>query len=152
MLRKLIKDRSSLLPLILRITLGLILIPQGFHLIINYYDSLDWLMKGTFQLPFLVAYAIIVIEFYGGIFLIAGLSGRLTAGAIGLLVIAAISYHSIPGLSTDLLGQTIGQGIEFHLLVLAITLVLIITGSGKVSLDHIINRVICQNTLKKCTE
>ncbi|MEO1050159.1 MAG: DoxX family protein [Bacteroidota bacterium] len=150
MIKSIIERKPDLLPLILRISLGIVFIPKGFELVLNYHDSLDWLTTGALGLPAYFAYAVIVIEFYGALFLVVGLSSRIMAASIGLLVIGTIPYHIFSGLSIDWVGETVGYGLEFQLLIVGIIAVLMITGSGKLSLDHFINRFLCQNQIKEC--
>ncbi|MEL7004825.1 MAG: DoxX family protein [Bacteroidota bacterium] len=144
MIRSIIEKKPDLLPLILRISLGIVFIPKGFDLVMNYYDSLDWLTTGSLNLPIYLAYAVIFIEFYASLFLILGLSSRIMAASIGLLVLGAIPYHFFSGLSIDWIGQTVGVGLEFHLIVIGMIIVLMITGSGKLSLDHFIGRFLAK--------
>ncbi|MEM9327999.1 MAG: DoxX family protein [Bacteroidota bacterium] len=134
-----IKSNTDYLPLLLRVSLGWVLIPQGFNMMMNYYDSLNWI-GGALHLPLFLAYLVIVIEFYASLFLIVGLGGRIMAGAIALVVLAAIPYHFFSESSTDWTGQTIGQGIELHLLMVGTAIALMVTGSGKLSLDRAIQR------------
>jgi putative oxidoreductase len=75
------------------------------------------------------------IEFFGGIFLLAGLLTRISAGALGVTMIVAIKaakWDEVDSLET-LLGFD-----EFEYL--ALFLWLAIAGAGRVSLDYFIQR------------
>jgi putative oxidoreductase len=73
-------------------------------------------------------------EFFGGIFVIAGLLTRLVAFAICVeMAVAVIKVH----LKNGLVGQ---GGYEFPLALAAMAFLLIFTGAGPIALDAIIKR------------
>jgi putative oxidoreductase len=52
------------------------------------------------------------------------------------MLVAVLMVHVQNGLFMNWSGQQKGEGFEFHLLALAIPLVLIVRGSGPLSVDH----------------
>jgi len=141
MLKRSIKDQADYLPLLLRAGLGLVLIPQGFSMVTNYHDTLDWLTGDVIQMPMIIAYFIIIVEFYGSLFLILGLASKLMAGALGLVVSAAIPFHFTSDTNMDWVGQYIGSGISLHLLIIVLAVILVMRGSGKWSVDEMISHI-----------
>ena len=139
-MKRLINSEKDAIPLLLRLTLGLVIIPQGYTLVSNYYESLDWLTGDSLKLPLIVAYLIIMIQFYASLFLIFGLASRVMAIALAGVVLAAIPFHFISELELDWVGQTIGNGVSFHVLTIVVALLLVIRGSGKWSLDRAITQ------------
>jgi putative oxidoreductase len=75
------------------------------------------------------AWAVAVVEFVGGIFLILGILPRLSAAAIGIVMIVAVI--TIYGVKSFLMPF---GGPEYQLLILAVCLSIILTGAGKLSI------------------
>ena len=80
-------------------------------------------------------------ESIGSLALIAGLLTRFTAASFIVIMLGAIMTVHLPqGFFMNWFGQQQGEGIEFHLLVIAMSLVLLVVGGGKWSLDAVIAR------------
>jgi putative oxidoreductase len=75
------------------------------------------------------------VEFFGGMLLLAGLLTRITAGALGVVMIVAVI--SVQWADVDSL-QTL-LGLE-EIMYLALFVWLAIAGAGRVSLDHLLER------------
>jgi putative oxidoreductase len=89
------------------------------------------------HIPVIFAFLAICAEFLGGIGLILGALGRVAAFGIACnMLVAVLMVHVQNGLFMNWSGQQKGEGFEFHLLALAIALVLIVRGSGPFSVDH----------------
>jgi len=87
-------------------------------------------------IPAVLAFPAIAAEFIGGLGLILGLSGRVVAFGIACVMAVAIAkVHVAIGLFMNWYGNQKGEGIEFHLLVLAMAVAVMIEGSGAVSAD-----------------
>jgi putative oxidoreductase len=81
----------------------------------------------------------IAAEFLGGIGLLMGFMTRLSALAVGTyMAIAMFRNHWMYGFFMNWNGLKRGEGIEFHLLAVAMALALLGTGGGHLSLDHAI--------------
>ena len=79
----------------------------------------------------------IVAEFGGGIALVLGLLGRLAAaGLIVNMLVAIFVVHGRFGFFMNWSGQQAGEGIEFHLVALALLLTILVHGSGPMSVDR----------------
>ena len=75
------------------------------------------------------------VEFFGGILLLLGLMTRISAGALGIVMIVAVKsaqWEDVDSLQTLL-------GLE-EVIYLALFLWLAIAGAGRVSLDHLLER------------
>jgi putative oxidoreductase len=128
---------SSLEPLmlpLLRVALGVVLIPHGCQKLFGIF--------GGAQIPFVkffeangyvpgAAWVIVIglIEFGGGLLMIAGLFTRLVALLMSLFMINAIVVTSAKGFF-----WTAG-GAEYAILLLVVSLVFMIRGAGDYSLD-----------------
>jgi putative oxidoreductase len=79
----------------------------------------------------------ICAEFLGGIGLIVGALGRIAAFGIACnMIVAVLMVHLQFGLLMNWSGQQKGEGFEYHLLAIAIALVLMARGSGSFSVDR----------------
>jgi len=93
-------------------------------------------------IPPVFAFLAIAAQFFGGCLLIVGLAGRIAALAIICnMVVAVAKVHWQFGLFMNWFGTQKGEGFEYHLLAIAIGLVVVIRGSGTLSLDRLLARV-----------
>ncbi len=125
----------------LRLIISVLLFPNGLKLVSNYRSSLEWLTGHEFNYPILVAYMVIVIQFYSCFFLTLGIASRYLAVLVIASALTTIPYHFGGNLSEDWLGQPTGHGILFHLLLLICSMILVIKGSGRFSVDYMISRI-----------
>jgi len=93
---------------------------------------------GMLHIPAPFAALAIGAEFFGGLGLIVGLFSRVAAFGIfcNMLVAVAMVHHQF-GLFMNWAGTQKGEGFEFHLLALAITVFLMIRGAGAASVDRL---------------
>lgn len=126
---------------ILRVVLGIVFFPHGAQ------KMLGWFGGGGFAgtvgyftgqgIPYVFAVLVVLAEFLGSLGLIVGLLTRIAAFGITCVMVGAIFMVHLPnGFFMNWTGQQAGEGFEFHLLVLAITVVLMIRGAGAYSLDR----------------
>jgi putative oxidoreductase len=93
-------------------------------------------LTGTVHLPWLIAFLVIMIEFFGSLSLIAGFAGRVWAVLTIILMLGIIfSAHLDNGFFMNWFGNQKGEGYEYHLLVIGLCLALLVNGSGKLSVD-----------------
>jgi putative oxidoreductase len=89
------------------------------------------------HVPAPLAFLAISAEFFGGLGLIFGLLTRIAAFGISVNMLVAIFMVHLPnGFFMNWTGQQKGEGYEYHLLVLAITVSLMIRGAGAFSVDR----------------
>ncbi len=126
----------------LRLTLGIILFPHGAQKLLGWFGGYGYTgTMGYFTdsvgLPWIVGLAIILLEFFGSLLLIAGLGTRVWAlGTIGLMTGIILTAHLSNGFFMDWDGVMQGEGYEFHLLYIGGAIALLLNGSGKFSLDN----------------
>ena len=130
---------------IARIVLGIIFFAHGAQKMLGWYGGpgLASSMR-TFtehlHLPSALAFLVIAGEFFGGIGLIVGLLSRIAALFIALTMVGAVAtVHLRFGLFLNWFGNQEGHGIEYHLLAIALTLVLVVKGAGAFSLDRLVH-------------
>jgi len=130
---------------IARLVLGIIFFAHGAQKMLGWYGGpgLASTMR-TFtehlHLPSTLAFLVIAGEFFSGIGLIVGLFSRIAALFIVLTMLGAIAtVHFRFGLFMDWFGSQKGHGIEYHLLAIALALVVVVKGAGAFSLDGLVH-------------
>ena len=95
-------------------------------------------MSHMFPAP--LVFLAIAAEFFGSLGLIFGFLGRIAAfGIFCNMVVAIFKVHIVNGLFMNWMGNQKGEGFEYHLLVIAMTIAIMIKGSGAMSLDHMLS-------------
>src|ERR1700756_1589903 len=129
---------------IARLVLGIIFFGHGAQKMLGWYGGpgLASSMR-TFtehlHLPSTLAFLVIAGELFSGIGLIVGLFSRIAALVIALTMVGAIAtVHFRFGLFMDWFGSQKGQGIEYHLLAIALALIVVVKGAGVFSLDRLV--------------
>lgn len=84
---------------------------------------------------------VIATEASATVALLFGLFGRIAAlGLAGIIIGAVATVHWPNGFFMNWSGAQAGEGFEFHLLILAMTAVVVLKGSGALSVDHALSR------------
>jgi putative oxidoreductase len=119
--------------LVMRLTLGAIMVAHGYHKVLNLHQTAHF-MAGL-GIPTGLAYVSSFTEFLGGLLVLSGLFTRIAAFAIVIdLVVAIWKVHWHNGL----MGSSNGPGYEFPLAVATLALALIFFGAGPISLDQVL--------------
>jgi putative oxidoreductase len=128
-----------------RIVLGIIFFAHGAQKMLGWYSGpgLASSMR-TFtehlHLPPTLAFLVIAGELFSGVGLIVGLFSRIAALVIALTMVGAIAtVHFRFGLFLNWFGTQEGHGIEYHLLAIALALVIVVQGAGAFSLDRLLH-------------
>ncbi len=145
------------LTLVLRLTLGLVILPHGAQKLLGWYGGYGF--KGTMgfftqtmRIPAPLALLAIVAEFFGPLALFLGLLTRPAALGIGaVMVVAALTSHLRNGFFMNWFGNQKGEGFEYHLLVLAISAAVIWRGAGAYSLDGLLARRLARRSPEPVT-
>jgi putative oxidoreductase len=130
--------------LILRLTLGLVMFPHGAQKLLGWFGGFGFsgtmgFFTETMHLPWLIAFLIIIGEFFGSLGLLAGLLTRFSAASIGVIMLGAITLVHFPnGFFMNWFGKQQGEGYEYHLLVIGIAAALMVIGAGRWSADRMI--------------
>jgi len=141
MLRSLIYTTDSRIAMLARLALGIVIFPHGAQNLLGWYGGpgLDGAL-GSYSglgIPSFVGWLVILTEFVGGMALIVGFVGRLMAFAIAInLVAAVLTLHWSVGFFMNWNGQLRGEGFEFHILAITLALIVMILGSGAISIDR----------------
>lgn len=132
--RPVVRDAALLF---LRVVLGVVFIAHGWD---------RWFLSGMVETtgqfsawgvpqPRLSAYLTAMAELLGGALLLLGVLTTLTAGALTLLVTAALYFVHLGN------GFFVAQGgVEYPLVVIAALLMIVVFGSGRASIDGVLQR------------
>jgi putative oxidoreductase len=136
-----------------RIVLGIIFFSHGAQKMLGWYggpglpSSLRTFTEHL-HLPSTLAYLVITGEFFSGIGLMVGLFSRIAALFIVLTMVGAIAtVHFRFGLFMDWFGSQKGHGIEYHLLAIALAMVVAVNGAGAFSLDGLVHKYVSRSEL-----
>jgi putative oxidoreductase len=141
MFRKLINTTDDSVVTILRLVLGLLFFAHGAQKTLGWFGGYGFsgtmgFFTNAMHIPAPLAFLAICAEFLGSIGLILGLLGRVAAFGIACnMVVAVVMVHRHFGLFANWFGNQKGEGIEYHLLALAICLAILVKGSGAFSID-----------------
>ena len=130
---------------ILRFTLGIVMFPHGMQKMLGTFGGYGFkstmaYFTDTLHFPWILSCLIIVIEFVCPLTLFVGLAGKVSAFMLLIIMAGAIiTTNYANGFFMNWFGNQSGEGYEYHLLVIGICLALIVTGSGKYSVDNWFN-------------
>ena len=144
MFKKLIQTNDDVAVLVLRLMLGIVFFPHGMQKLFGWFGGYGF--SGTFDMfttkmaiPAVFAFLAIIAEGLGPLGLITGLLTRVAAFGIAVeMAVAVYMLHWQNGFFMNWFGNQKGEGYEYHLLVIAIAIALMIKGGGKWSVDKAI--------------
>lgn len=128
--------------LVVRILLGTVIGMHGAQKLLGWFEGYGFegtvgFFTQTIGLPYLFAVVIILAESLGMIALIFGLFSRILSGSLIIIMLGAIfTTHGQYGFFMNWSGTQGGEGFEFHLLAIGMSLIILLHGAGTFSLDH----------------
>ena len=131
---------------IARIVLGVVFFAHGAQLALGWFggpglQSTVQVLREHLRIPAPLAVLAVAAEFLGGLGLIVGLLSRVAALSIAVvMIVALVAVHWKFGFFMDWYGDKKGHGIEYHVLVLALALLVIVKGGGAFSLDQVLQQ------------
>ena len=144
MIRKLIATNNDAAITILRLVLGVVFFAHGAQKALGWFGGYGFtgtmgFFTGMMHIPAAFAFLAIAAEFLGGLGLILGLLTRVAAFGIfcNMIVAVAMVHHQF-GFFMNWTGAQKGEGYEYHLLLLAASVVLMIRGAGAASVDRLL--------------
>jgi putative oxidoreductase len=144
-MKKLMSTGNDVAFTILRVVLGVVFLAHGSQKMLGLFGGYGFhASMGFFThmgMPAPLAFLIICTEFFGGLGLIFGLLTRIAAlGVSGLMIGAIFMVHLPNGFFMNWMGNQKGEGIEYHLLALAVAAALLLRGAGAFSLDRALSK------------
>lgn len=145
MFQKLIATSNDFTITIARLVMGVVFFAHGAQKMLGWYGGYGF--HGTMGffthmgIPAPLAFLAICAEFFGGLGLIVGFLTRIAAfGIMVNMLVAIATVHRFNGLFMNWFGQQKGEGYEYHLLALALGLLLLVKGAGAFSIDRAVTK------------
>jgi putative oxidoreductase len=123
----------------LRFGLGAVFFAHGAQKLLGWFGGEGWdasvRMLGSMVATPLAPW-VIIGEFFGALLLMLGFLTRVAAVVVTAIMLGAISMvHAPNGFFMNWTGTQAGEGYEFHILVIAMAMALLIRGGGSASVD-----------------
>ena len=125
---------------LIRIVAGGVMLPHGMQKMFGWFGGAGF--AGTIHgfgqrgFPAPLVFLVIMAEFFGSIGLIVGFLSRIAALGIAIdMTVAAITVTSKFGMFINWAGKQKGEGMEYQLLMIGMTLAIVIAGGGALSVD-----------------
>jgi putative oxidoreductase len=141
-MRRIFFTDESMATAILRVVLGIVFFAHGAQKLLGWFGGFGFTgtmgyFTGAMHIPAVFAFLAIMAEFFGGLGLILGFLTRIAAFGIAMNMLVAIAtVHRPNGFFMNWDGTQKGEGFEYHLLVLAMTMFLMLRGAGAFSVDR----------------
>ncbi|MHB8843734.1 MAG: DoxX family protein [Nitrospirota bacterium] len=145
MFKRLIHTDNDVATMVIRIMLGIVFFPHGMQKLLGWFGGYGFtgsmgFFTDTLHIPAVFAFLAIMAEGLGSLGLITGLLTRVAAFGVGVnMIVAVYMLHWQNGFFMNWFGNQKGEGFEYHLLVIAMALVLIIKGGGALSVDRVLS-------------
>ena len=143
MSRKLFATDNDFATTILRLALGIVFFAHGAQKMLGWFGGYGFhgtmgFFTQVMHIPAPFAFLAIAAEFFGGLGLIFGFFTRIAAfGIFSNMVVAITMVHHHFGFFMNWYGTQKGEGFEYHLLAIAVAVLLMIRGAGTASIDYL---------------
>ncbi|TVQ65447.1 MAG: DoxX family protein [Balneolaceae bacterium] len=124
---------KDLAPLLLRIGVGLIFIVAGWGKLNGIDGTAEFFGNIGIPLPVIMAWVVAIVEFVGGIMVLAGYRIQLPALLLAFTMLVAI-------ITTKLGGDDVFRAMRLDLMLLLASLALMFIGSGSYSADSLLGK------------
>lgn len=125
-----------------RLVLGLVMLPHGLQKTLGLFGGYGFhqtlgFFTDTMHVPAPLAVLVILSESLGSLALLLGFGTRLAAFGASAVMFGAIAMsHWSNGFFMNWFGNQPGEGFEYHLLALALSIPLVVRGAGAWSVDR----------------
>jgi putative oxidoreductase len=140
-LHRLISTRAEWAPLSIRAALGLVMFPHGAQKAFGWFGGAGLSNTMSYFAEHLgiwapLTLAVVLIELVGPLLLVCGALTRVAAAGTLVIMVAAVALvHAPHGFFMNWFGTQAGEGYEFHLLAIAMSISLLLSGGGRASVD-----------------
>ena len=139
MIETLLQTNADYVSTVLRIIAGMAILPYGMQKLFGWFGGSEFkktLKQLTLKkIPTFIAWLVILGQSFGSIALLTGFLGRIAAGGLFIIFTGALIVHLPDGWAMNWFGEKKGEGIEYHVMLLSLLLIVIVRGSGAMSID-----------------
>jgi putative oxidoreductase len=144
MFQRIINTNNDFTVAILRLLVGAVFFAHGAQKMLGWFGGYGFTGTMAFfthtGIPAPFAFLAIAAEFFGGLGLMVGFLARIAAfGIICNMVVAVMMFHRQNGFFMNWSGTQKGEGFEFHVLAVALLWLILIKGSGALSVDRFLS-------------
>lgn len=142
---KLLRTDNDIATATVRLALGVVFFAHGAQKLLGWFGGYGFtgtmgFFTGVLHIPEIFAILAVAAEFFGGLGLLFGFLTRIAAvGILSNMIVAITLVHGQFGFFMNWTGTQKGEGYEYHLVILAVTVLLIIRGAGALSLDRLLS-------------
>jgi putative oxidoreductase len=142
MFKKLLVTSNDSTLAFMRVMLGIVFFPHGAQKVLGWFGGYGFsptmgFFTSQLHIPAPLAFLAVCAEFFGSLGLIFGFLTRIAAFGIAFeMLVAVLMVHIHMGFFMNWLGNQKGEGFEYHLLVLALAIPIMIRGAGAFSIDR----------------
>jgi putative oxidoreductase len=129
---------------IARVVLALVFLGHGTQKMFGWFGGPGFsraieIFESSMGIPPALTVLAMVAEVFGGLGLLVGLLTRIAAlGVLGVMIVAPFANGLYVRFFMNWQGKNPGEGYEYHLLAIALILVVLVHGAGALSLDRLI--------------
>jgi putative oxidoreductase len=145
MLQRLLQTNDDLTLTFMRVVLAVCIFPHGAQKMLGWFGGPGLtnavnIFSRFYGIPAVLTVLCVSVEFFGAICLVLGFLGRLSSlGMTIVMIVASLeTYHTFGNFFMNWFGKNKGEGIEYHLLAIALGLALTVRGSGALSIDRLL--------------
>ncbi len=141
-MKRLLATTDDVALTVMRLMLGIVFFAHGAQKMLGWFGGYGFsgtmgFFTSQMHIPAVFAFLAIAAEFFGSIGLILGLLTRIAAlGITGNMLVAVVMVHRHFGFFANWFGNQKGEGYEYHLLAIALSVALMIRGGGAFSADR----------------
>jgi putative oxidoreductase len=127
-----------------RVALALVFLGHGSQKVFGWFGGLGFagtleMFERTMGIPPALTVMAMVAEVLGGLGLLVGLLARIAAaGVLIVMIVAPFANGLYVRFFMNWTGRNPGEGFEYHMLAIALILVILVHGAGAASLDRVI--------------
>jgi putative oxidoreductase len=141
-LQSVIATEARAAPAIARLALGIVILPHALQKTLGWFGGPGFpaafdAFTTKLGIPGPLAFLAIFFELLGSLALVFGVLTRLGAVAIMAVMLGGIAIVHLPyGFFMNWSGTKSGEGFEYHILAIALGVVCLLEGGGKLSIDR----------------
>ena len=140
----LLQTRNDLTLTVARLVLSLVFLGHGTQKMFGWFGGLGFsrtleVFEQTMGIPAALTVMAMVAEVFGGLGLLFGLLTRVAAaGVLVVMIVAPLANGLYVRFFMNWQGRNPGEGFEYHLLAIALILVVLVHGAGAFSIDRLL--------------